>query len=49
MFIKFLMTAVFCLSAVLCSFAQDGLTSEQSVDEGRFRFGSGEKRTQCRR
>lgn len=25
-----MMTAVFCLSAVLCSFAQDGLTAEQS-------------------
>lgn len=30
MFIKFLMTAVFCLSAVLVSFAQDGLNADQS-------------------
>lgn len=34
MFIKFLITAVFCLSAVLCAFAQDGLNSEQSSMKG---------------
>jgi peroxiredoxin len=34
MFIKFLITAVFCLSAALCAFAQDGLNSEQSSMKG---------------